>query len=140
MTGSLTLCPTASSPGNPDRMPVRVRLSGSVSCLHRDRSDEKQRLTVKFLMAWSEAIFKDLNRFGMGQSNSPRQLLRMRAEHPNILVPESSWIEQVEQIRAKLESPNAFCIHPSVHADSYIDTVPTVAEHKLACWTGNQNN
>ena len=67
----------------------------------------------------------------MGQSNSPRQLLRMRAEHPNI---------QVEQIRAKLESPNVFCIQLSVHADTYMDTVIAVAEHKLVCWTGIENN
>ena len=76
----------------------------------------------------------------MGQLSSPSQLLRMRAEHPNILVPESSWNDQVEQIRAKLESSNAFCIHPSVHAETYMDTVPNVTQHKLACWTGEQNN
>ena len=59
--------PQLRNSGNPvhDRMPVRVRLPGSVSWLHRDRSDEKQRLTAKFLIAWSEAIFKDLKRFGM---------------------------------------------------------------------------
>ena len=49
----------------------------------------------------SEAIFKDLKTFGRGATNSPAQLLRMRAQHPNILVPESSWNAQVELIRAQ---------------------------------------
>ena len=71
--------PQLKNSGNPvhDRMPVRVRLTGSVSWLHRDRSDEKQRLTVKFLMAWSEALFKDLRTFGRGTTNSPAQLLKI---------------------------------------------------------------
>jgi hypothetical protein len=95
--------------------------------LARDRSDENQRLTAKFLIDWSEAILKDLKRLGpMGQLSTPRQLLRMRAEHPNILVAESFWNDQVEQIRAKIEIPNAFCVHPSVHADTYMDTLLAV--------------
>ena len=60
----------------------------------------------------------------------------MRAQHPNILVPESSWNAQVELIRANMANTTAFCIHPSVHADTFMDTTISVAEHKLACWTG----
>ena len=63
-------------------MPIRIRLTGKVSWLSKDRSDGNQRLTVKFLMAWSEALFKDLHAFGRGNSNTPAQLLRMRAQHP----------------------------------------------------------
>ena len=80
-------------------------------------------------MAWSEALFKDLQTFGRGTSNTPAQLLKMRAQHPNILVPESSWNAQVEVIRASLGCTTAFCIHPSVHADTFMDTVISVAEH-----------
>jgi hypothetical protein len=50
-----------------------------------------------------------LHAFGRGNSNSPAQLLKMRAQHPNILVPESSWNDQVEQIRASLGCTNTFC-------------------------------
>ena len=84
----------------------------------------------------SAALFKDLKAFGRGNSNTPEQLLRMRALHPNIMVPEGSWNEQVEQMRASLGCINAFCIHPSVHEDTFMDTSVSVAEHKLACWTG----
>ena len=44
--------PQLKNSGNPvhDRMPVKIRLSGSVSWLARDRSDENQRLTAKFLI------------------------------------------------------------------------------------------
>ena len=122
-------------------MPVKMRLTGSVSWLASDRSDENQRLTAKVIIDWSEAILKDLKRLApVGQLSTTRELLRMRAEHHNILVAESSWNDQIEQIRAKIDSPLAYCIHPSVHADAYKDTVNTVAQHKLACWTGNQNN
>ena len=107
-----------------------MRWSGSVSWLASDSSDENQRLTAKVLIDWSEAILKDLKRLApVGQLSTPRQLLRMRAEHPNILVSASSWTDQVEQIRANLESPMAYCIHPSMHADTYMDTAVAVTEH-----------
>ena len=89
-----------------------------------------------FLIGWCEAVLSDLQTFGGGYSNNPAELLRMRAQHPNILVPESSWNDQVELVRASLGCVNAFCIHPSAHADTYMDTAIAVAEHKLACYTG----
>ena len=60
--------PTLKNTGNPvhDRTPVRVRLTGKVSWLSKERSDEKQCLTVKFLIAWSEAVLTDLKTFGGG--------------------------------------------------------------------------
>ena len=93
-------------------------------------------LSAKFLIGWCEAVLTDLKAFGGGYTNTTAQLLRMRAQHPNILVPESSWNDQVELMRVSLSCINAFCIHPSAHADTFMDTAIAVAEHKLACWTG----
>ena len=134
--------PQLKSGGNPahDRMPVRLRLSEKVSWLSKECSDGDQRLTVKFLLAWSFAMFKDLKSFGRGNANTNDQLLKMRALHPNILVPEGSWNDQVEQVRAAQGCKIAFCIHPSNHADTFCDTVAAVAEHKTACWTGPGKN
>jgi hypothetical protein len=99
--------PQLKSGGNPvnDRMPIRLRLTGMVSWLSKERSDGNQRLTIMFLMAWSEALFKDLKAFGRGNSNTPEQMLRMRAQHPNIMVPEGSWNDHVEQMRARCSQP-----------------------------------
>ena len=74
---------------------------------------------------------------GGGYSNNPTELLRTRAQLPNILVPEGSWNDQVEVVRKNLGMVNAFCIHPSSHADTMMDTAIAVAEHKLTCYTGN---
>jgi hypothetical protein len=81
-----------------DRMPVKLRLFEKSSWLSQERSDGDQRLTVKFLLAWSFAMFKDLKPFGRGNANTKDQLLKMRALHPNILVPEGSWNDQVETV------------------------------------------
>ena len=65
--------------GNPvhDRMPVKVRLTGSVSWLASDRSDQNQRQTAKVLIEWSEALLKDLKRLAsVGQTSTPSELLR----------------------------------------------------------------
>jgi hypothetical protein len=130
--------PQLKSVGNPvhDNMPVRLRLSAKVSWLSKETSDGHQRLTVKFLLAWSAALFKDLKAFGRGNAKTQEQLLKMRAMHPNIMVHEGSWNEQVKQMRVSLGCINAFCVHPSVHADTFCDTAVAVAEHKIACWTG----
>ena len=39
-----------------NRMPVKLRLNMSVSCLAETRSDENQKLTAKILIEWSEAL------------------------------------------------------------------------------------
>ena len=111
--------------GNPlhNRMPVKVRLNGSVSWLAENRSDENQKLTAKILIEWSEAPLKDLKRLSpYGQTRTARELLNMRAVHHNILVNERSWDDQIEQIRSSTDSPFAFCIHPTVHANMFKDT------------------
>jgi hypothetical protein len=128
--------PTIKNTSNPvhDRMPVKLRLTGRSSWLTEDRSDEKQCLTVKFLTNWCEAILSDLQVFGGGYSNNPVELLRARATLPNILVAEGSWNDQVEVVRKNLGMLNAFCIHPSSHADTHMDTAIAVAEHKLTCY------
>jgi hypothetical protein len=125
--------PTLKNTSNPVHDRMRVRLTGKVSWLSKDRSDEKQCLSVKFLIGWCEAMLTDLQAFGGGYSNNTAELLRMRAQHPNILVPESSWNDQVELMRVSLSCVNAFCIHPSAHADTFMDTAIAVAEHKLDC-------
>jgi hypothetical protein len=138
-----TFKPNLKNSGNPvhDKMPVKLRLTGSVSWLASDRSDENQRLTAKVLIEWSEALLKDLKRLALvGQTSTPRELLRMRAVHHNILVDERSWDAQTELIRSTTDSPFSYCIHPTGHVDAYKDTENTVAEHKIACWTGNPNN
>ena len=117
-------------------MPVRVRLTGKVSWLSKERSDEKQCLSVKFLIGWCEAVLTDLKAFGGGYTNTTAQLLRMRAQHPNILVPESSWNDQVGVVRHSMGCVNAFCIHPSTQTDTHMDTAIAVAEHKLDSYTG----
>ena len=79
--------------GNPinERMPVKVRLNGSVSWLAENRSDENHKLTAKILIEWSEALLKDLKRLSpCGQTRTARKLLNMRAVHHNTLVNERS--------------------------------------------------
>ena len=50
-----TFNPNLKNSGNPlhDRMPVKVRLNGSVSWLAEYRYDENQKLTAKVLIEWS---------------------------------------------------------------------------------------
>jgi hypothetical protein len=92
------------------------------------------RSSVSLSNSWCEAILSDLQAFGGGYSNNPTELLRTRAQLPNILVPEGSWNDQVEVVRKNLGMVNAFCIHPSSHADTLMDTTIAVAEHKLTCY------
>jgi hypothetical protein len=133
--------PQLKSGGNPahDRMPVKLRLSEKVSWLSQERSDAEQRLTAKFLVSWSFALFKDLKSFGQGNANTKDQLLKMRALHPNIIVPEESWNEQIESVRAAQGGKIAFCVYPSAHAYTFCDTVAAVAEKKT-CWNGPGKN
>ena len=57
-----TFKPNLKSSGNPvhDRMPVKLRLNGSVSWLANYRSDENQKLTAKVLIEWSKALLKQI--------------------------------------------------------------------------------
>ena len=121
-------------------MPVKLRLSEKVSWLSQDCSDAEQRLTAKFLVSWSFALFKDLKSFGRGNANTKDQLLKIRAHRPNILVPEESWNEQIESVMAAQGGKIVFCVHPSAHANTFCDTVAAVAEHKKTCWNGPGKN
>jgi hypothetical protein len=77
-TVSFSFRPQLKSGGNPvlDKMPIRIRLTGKVSWLSRDRSDENQRLIVKFLMAWSEVLFMLLGNKtpAQNESSAPKHL------------------------------------------------------------------
>ena len=91
-------------------------MTGSVSWLASDRSDENQRLSAKVLIEWSETLLKDLKRLApIGQTSTPRELLRMRAVHHNILVDERSWDVQIELIRSTTDSP-FLLLHPRHNA------------------------
>ena len=57
----------------------------------------------------------------------------MRAVHQNMLVDLRSWDAQIELIRSTTDSLFSYCIHPTVHADAFKDTLNTVAEHKVFC-------
>jgi hypothetical protein len=64
--------------GNPlyKRMPIKLRLKGSVSWLSEDRSDEDQKLSVKVLIEWPKALIKDVKRIAPeGNLMTSRQLL-----------------------------------------------------------------
>ena len=96
---------------------------------------------MKLLIEWAEALLKDLKRISpTGNLITSRQLLKMRAIHHNVLLSDKSWDDQVEAIRASHESPCTYCVHPSVHADMYKDTLMTIITHKATCWAGNNTS
>ena len=84
-------------------------------------------------------MLKDLKSHGTGDTITKLQLLEMRALNPNILVDEKKWDEQIEAQRVAEGGAVAYCVHPSVHADTHKDTVPTMAVHKETCWTQGNN-
>ena len=96
-------------------------------------------LTVKFLVNWSFAILNDLRAYGTGSTNTKQQLLQMRALNPNILADEKKWDEQTDAQRLAEGGVVAYCVHPSVHAETHCDTVPAMAVHKETCWTPGKN-
>ena len=85
-------------------------------------------------------MFENLKPFRRGNANTKDQLSKMRALHPNILVPEGSWNDQIESVRGAQGCKIAFCVYPSAHTDTFCDTVAAVAEHKKTCWKGPGKN
>ena len=94
---------------------------------------------MKFLVNWCSAFLKDLKSHGTGDTITKQQLLEMRAQYPNILVDEKKWDEQIEAQRVADSGTLAYCIHPSVHADTHRGTVPAMAKHKETCWQQGNN-
>ena len=129
------------SGGNPahDRMSVKLRLEEKVNWLSSDRSDAEQRLTVKFLVNWCNALLTDLGTYGSGDNVTKEQILAMRAQYPNILVNEQQWDTQVEAQRVADKGLRAYCVHPTVHAETQRGSVRAIAKHKLECWTEGNN-
>ena len=129
------------SGGNPahDRMAVKLKLKDKVNWLSSDCSDPEQRLTVKFLVNWCSALLTDLGTHGSVEDVTKEEILQMRAQYPNILVNEESWDAQVEAQRVAEKGLRAYCIHPSVHADTQSGPVRAMAKHKLECWSTGTN-
>ena len=124
-----------------DRMPIKIRLKHAMNWMTPDRSDEDQRLTVKFLVDWTEALLTDLATHASYSEHVTRgDLLMGRAKAHNVLVSEQSWDAQIEAQRAADKMTRAYCVHPSVHADTLDGTVMSMIKHKAVCWnSGNQN-
>ena len=67
-------------------------------------------------------------------------LLMGRALYNNVLVDEKSWDDQVEAQREADKGAKAYCVHPSVHADTNRGSVKAMLKHKAECWnSGNKS-
>ena len=122
--------PMLKSGGNPahDRMPVKLRLKDKMNWLNPERSDTEQRLSVKFLVDWSHALLTDLATHASAEPVTKEVLLQGRAQYPNVLVDEQKWDAQVEAQRVADKGASAYCVHPSVHADSLRGSVKAQAQ------------
>ena len=98
-------------------------------------------MTVKFLVDWTEALLTDLATHASYSEHVTRgDLLMGRALYNNVLVDEKSWDDQVEAQREADKGAKAYCVHPSVHADTFRGSVKAMLKHKAECWnSGNQN-
>ena len=134
--------PQIKSGGNPahDRMPVKLRLKDKINWFSSERSDPEQRLSVKFLINWCHALLTDLATHASAEVVTKEELLQMRAQYPNVLVDEEKWDAQIEAQRAADKGPNAYCVHPSVHADTLRGSVKAMTKHKLECWSTGKTN
>ena len=135
--------PMLKSGTNPvhDRMPVKLRLKPAMNWLTPDRSDENQRLTLKFLVDWTEALIADLcHHASYSEVVTRKELLASRALHNNVLVSEKSWNDQVEALRESDKGVEAFCVHPSVHATTARGSVRAMLKHKAECWNSGEIN
>ena len=84
-------------------------------------------------------MLKDLGNHASAEDVTKEEILQMRAQYPNILVNEESWDAQVEAQRVAEKGLKAYCIHPSVHADTQSGPVRAMAKHKLECWSTGTN-
>ena len=134
--------PMLKSGGNPahDRMPVKLRLKDKMNWLNPERSDTEQRLSVKFLVNWSHALLTDLATHASAELVTKEVLLQGRAHYYNMLVDEQKWDAQVEAQRAADKGASAYCVHPSVHADTMRGSVKAMTKHKLECWSTGKTN
>ena len=124
-----------------DRMPVKLRLKQVMNWMTPDRSDGDQRLTVKFLVDWTQALLTDLATHASYSEHVTRgDLLMGRAQFHNVLVDEQSWDAQIEAQRAADKGLRAYCVHPSVHADTMEGTVKSMTKHKAECWSTGKPN
>ena len=124
-----------------NRMPVKIRLKHAMNWMTPDRSDEDQRLTVKFLVDWTEALLTDLATHPSYSEHVTRgDLLMGRAKFHNVLVSEQSWDAQIEAQRAADKLLRAYCVHPSVHADTIRGSVKALLKHKAECWNSGDKN
>ena len=82
-----TFKPNLKNSGNPfyDKMPIKLRLEGKGNWLSKDRSDSEQRLSVKILVDWAEALLQDL-KVTVPYGSTSRELLNKCTINNNILV------------------------------------------------------
>ena len=78
--------------------------------------------------------------YGSADDVTKEEILEMRAQYPNILVNEQSWDTQVEAQRVAEKGLRAYCVHPTVHADTQSGPVRAMAKHKLECWSTGTNS
>ena len=96
-------------------------------------------VTTIFLDYWCSALLTDLVTYGSADNVTKEEILEMRAQYPNILVNEQSWDTQVEAQRVADKGLRAYCVHPTVHADTQSGPVRAMAKHKLECWNTGTN-
>ena len=109
--------------------------------LNPDRSDSEQKLSVKFLVNWTHALLTDLATHASYAEHVTKGDLRMgRAQFHNVVVDEQQWDAQVEAQRVEEKGVSAYCVHPSVHADTMRGTVKAMTKHKLECWSTGKPN
>ena len=124
-----------------DRMPVKLRLKQMMNWMNPDRSDSEQRLSVKFLVNWTHALLTDLaTHASYAEHVTKGDLLMGRAQFHNVLVDEQQWDAQIEAQRVEEKGVSAYCVHPSVHADTMRGTVKSMTKHKLECWSTGKPN
>ena len=75
-------------------------------------------------------MMNDLRAYGTGSNHTRQQLLQMRALNPNILADEKKWDEQIEAQRVAEGGAVAYCVHPSVHAET--QSLPWLCIRRLA--------
>lgn len=129
---------TIRNSGNPsfDRLPCSMRLSEVQNWVSRWRSDERQKLSIKFLIEWSEAFCKDLDKddqHSYPTQQTRAQLLSARADLPNILIDSNNWDKELESVRAEVGGSIAYCHNPSKHIRVEKATVVEMRAHREVC-------
>ena len=71
--------------------------------------------------------------------NDVHQLVSMRACHPNLLPEKRDCDLQRRAYTNWMHLGMIFCVHPSVHTTTHIDTVVSVKKQKTVYWVESEN-